>query len=186
MRALGIDLGSKRIGVALANSDGTLATPYEVVARSGDRTRDHQAIAALAEETGAGPGAGTTCNLPLPARCGDDAYLGHLDRALEAIDAFGEAPLVVSLGLDTYGRDPICDLALTTEVYAEVGRRVGALRRPTVALHEDFKVTAGLRRLHNTKGILASRYWHVGGIVTGNLQKYPTVRAPLVRLPGRV
>lgn len=53
MRALGIDLGSKRIGVALANSEGTLATPYEVVARSGDRTRDHQAIAALAEETGA-------------------------------------------------------------------------------------------------------------------------------------
>jgi putative Holliday junction resolvase len=53
VRALGIDLGSKRIGVALANSDGTLATPYEVVARSGDRTRDHQAIAALAEETGA-------------------------------------------------------------------------------------------------------------------------------------
>ncbi len=53
MRALGIDLGTKRIGVALANSDGTLATPYEVVARSGDRTRDHDAIAALAEETGA-------------------------------------------------------------------------------------------------------------------------------------
>jgi putative holliday junction resolvase len=53
VRALGIDLGSKRIGVALANSDGTLATPFEVVARSGDRGRDHRAIAALAEETGA-------------------------------------------------------------------------------------------------------------------------------------
>ena len=53
MRALGIDLGTKRIGVALANREGTLATPFEVVARSGDRARDHQAIAALAEETGA-------------------------------------------------------------------------------------------------------------------------------------
>jgi putative Holliday junction resolvase len=53
VRALGIDLGTKRIGVALANSDGTLATPFEVVARSGDRARDHAAIAALAEETGA-------------------------------------------------------------------------------------------------------------------------------------
>jgi putative Holliday junction resolvase len=53
VRALGIDLGSKRIGVALANSEGTLATPLEVVARSGDRGRDHRAIAALAEETGA-------------------------------------------------------------------------------------------------------------------------------------
>ena len=52
MRALGIDLGSKRIGVALANSEGTVATPYEVVARSGDRARDHARIAALATEAG--------------------------------------------------------------------------------------------------------------------------------------
>lgn len=53
MRALGIDLGTKRIGVALSDSAGTLATPYEVVPRSGDRARDHRRIAALAEEAGA-------------------------------------------------------------------------------------------------------------------------------------
>jgi putative Holliday junction resolvase len=53
VRALGIDLGSKRIGVALSDSAGTMATPYEVVARSGDRHRDHRRIAALAEEAGA-------------------------------------------------------------------------------------------------------------------------------------
>lgn len=53
MRALGIDLGSRRIGVALANSEGTLATPYEVVIRSGDRPTDHRAISLLAVETGA-------------------------------------------------------------------------------------------------------------------------------------
>ena len=53
MRALGIDLGSKRIGVALSDSAGMLATPYEVVLRSGDRPRDHRRIAALAEEAGA-------------------------------------------------------------------------------------------------------------------------------------
>lgn len=53
MRALGIDLGTRRIGVALSDSAGSLATPYEVVARSGDRARDHRRIAALAEEAGA-------------------------------------------------------------------------------------------------------------------------------------
>jgi putative Holliday junction resolvase len=53
VRALGIDLGSKRVGVALSDSDGRLATPYEVVPRSGDRQRDHRRIAALAEEAGA-------------------------------------------------------------------------------------------------------------------------------------
>ena len=50
MRALGLDLGSKRIGVALSTSDGSMATPYEVVARSGDRARDHRAIAELAAD----------------------------------------------------------------------------------------------------------------------------------------
>jgi putative Holliday junction resolvase len=48
MRALGLDLGSKRVGVAV--SSGSLATPYEVVPRSGDRRRDHARIAELVEE----------------------------------------------------------------------------------------------------------------------------------------
>lgn len=53
MRALGIDLGSKRIGVALSDSAGSVATPYEVVQRSGDRGRDHRRIGELAAEAGA-------------------------------------------------------------------------------------------------------------------------------------
>lgn len=50
MRAIGLDLGSKRIGVALSTSDGVMATPYEVVHRTGDRAREHREIAALATE----------------------------------------------------------------------------------------------------------------------------------------
>jgi putative Holliday junction resolvase len=52
-RALGLDLGARRIGVALCDSAGTLATPYEVVQRSGDRRRDHRRIAELVDEAGA-------------------------------------------------------------------------------------------------------------------------------------
>ena len=51
MRALGLDLGSKRIGVALSDSDGSMALPYEVLQRTGDRERDHRAIAAIVDET---------------------------------------------------------------------------------------------------------------------------------------
>lgn len=50
MRALGIDLGAKRIGVAVSDAAGTVATPIEVVPRCGDRRRDHQRLLALAEE----------------------------------------------------------------------------------------------------------------------------------------
>jgi putative pre-16S rRNA nuclease len=52
-RALGLDLGERRIGVALSDSAGVLATPYEVVQRSGDVARDHRRIAELVDETGA-------------------------------------------------------------------------------------------------------------------------------------
>ncbi len=50
MRALGLDLGSKRIGVAVSDSDGLVATPIEVVRRTGDRRGEHRALADLAEE----------------------------------------------------------------------------------------------------------------------------------------
>jgi putative holliday junction resolvase len=53
VRALGLDLGSKRIGVALSNSDGSMATPYEVIVRTGDPRRDHANIAGVAADTGA-------------------------------------------------------------------------------------------------------------------------------------
>ena len=39
--------------MALSDSAGMLATPYEVVQRSGDRVQDHARLAALVEETGA-------------------------------------------------------------------------------------------------------------------------------------
>ena len=52
-RAVALDIGTRRIGVALSDSGGTVATPYEVVTRSGDRSVDHRRIAALVEEAGA-------------------------------------------------------------------------------------------------------------------------------------
>ena len=50
VRALGIDLGSKRIGVATSDRSGTIATPLTVLQRSGSRESDYQAIAKLVAE----------------------------------------------------------------------------------------------------------------------------------------
>lgn len=50
MRAIGVDLGSKRIGIAVSDRSGTIATPLTVVQRSGNRKLDHQRIAALVAE----------------------------------------------------------------------------------------------------------------------------------------
>ena len=51
MKALGLDLGSKRVGVAF--SSGVLATPYEVIQRGRDHATDHARVAALVEECSA-------------------------------------------------------------------------------------------------------------------------------------
>jgi putative holliday junction resolvase len=49
-RVLALDLGSKRIGVAVSDDGRRVATPIEVLARTGDRRGDHRRIAALVQE----------------------------------------------------------------------------------------------------------------------------------------
>ena len=44
--------------------------------------------------------------------------------------------LVVSLGVDTFEGDPISFFRLATADYLEVGRRIGALRLPTLYVME--------------------------------------------------
>jgi putative Holliday junction resolvase len=50
VRALGLDLGSKRIGVAIGDRTGTIASPLQVLQRSGSTRRDHEAITKLVVE----------------------------------------------------------------------------------------------------------------------------------------
>lgn len=89
-----------------------------------------------ADEVGEGPGEGANLNQPLPAGTGDDAYLEAIDRALDAIARTRGSVVVVSLGFDTFGQDPIGTFALTTAAYHEIGRRTAALGRRLVILQE--------------------------------------------------
>jgi acetoin utilization deacetylase AcuC-like enzyme len=108
----------------------------QYVSLHGDPLRAYPYYAGFAEETGTGPGRGTTHNVPLPAQLPDEAYHTELARALEAVDAFDPGVLVVSLGVDTFHLDPISDLGLTQDGFEECGRLVGGLARPTVVLQE--------------------------------------------------
>lgn len=50
MRILALDLGSKRIGVAVSDLTGTVASPLTVIQRSRSRPHDYQRIAAMVRE----------------------------------------------------------------------------------------------------------------------------------------
>ncbi len=58
-------------------------------------------------------------------------------EALQLIAEFDpDAPLVLSLGFDTFERDPISDLALRTADYQRSGAMIGEPGRPIIALQE--------------------------------------------------
>lgn len=89
-----------------------------------------------ADERGDGPGMGLNYNVPLPLRTDDATYLAALDKALRAITDFAPRYLSVSLGLDAAEGDLIGKFRITTDGFREIGRRVAALKLPTVIVQE--------------------------------------------------
>lgn len=53
MRVVGLDLGQRRVGVAVSDRAGTLAVPHSTLARTGDPAADRAAVVALVDELGA-------------------------------------------------------------------------------------------------------------------------------------
>ncbi|MDQ4034542.1 MAG: histone deacetylase family protein [Chloroflexota bacterium] len=107
------------------------------VSLHGDPGGIYPYFSGYATERGAGDGLGTTLNLPMPPGADGDVYLAALGDALDAIRDFdADAPLILSLGFDTYYADPICNLALRTDDYGRIGAAIGSLGLPVVALQE--------------------------------------------------
>ena len=93
MRVVGLDLGSRRIGVAVSDPRGVLATPHAVVDRSGARRDDHRAIADLIVEVGA-----DRLVVGLPRSL--DGSLGP--AASDVLGEVEELAAVVSVPVETY------------------------------------------------------------------------------------
>jgi putative Holliday junction resolvase len=53
LRVVGIDLGTRRVGVAVSDDRGTVATPHAVLQRTADAGADRAALVALVGELGA-------------------------------------------------------------------------------------------------------------------------------------
>jgi len=80
------------------------------------------------DEEGAGAGAGTTLNVPLPAGATGDVYLRAFDEVIEpAVEAFAPTWVLVSAGYDAHRADPLTGLALSAGDYAALATRVARL-----------------------------------------------------------
>lgn len=87
MRALGLDLGERRVGVAVCDSAGTVATPVETLVRSGDAQRD---LKAIAEQVGEWQAEIVVVGMPLsldgtegPAAAAARAEIDRLEKHLQ-------------------------------------------------------------------------------------------------------
>ncbi len=75
-------------------------------------------------------------NLNLPKGTDWTAYAAALDAALAAIKNFGPDVLLVSLGLDTFEGDPICQFKLRSDDYLRMGEAIGRAGLPTLFVFE--------------------------------------------------
>jgi acetoin utilization deacetylase AcuC-like enzyme len=93
-------------------------------------------ISGFKDEKGKGKGLGFNQNYPLPLGISNSAYNRYLLKALRHIKKFKPTYLVVSLGFDTYEKDPICGFNLTIPYYQRMGREIVNLNLPTLLIQE--------------------------------------------------
>jgi acetoin utilization deacetylase AcuC-like enzyme len=75
-------------------------------------------------------------NIPLPAGTGDAEYLEAFDAVANAVRRFEPDLLLVSAGFDAHVADPLADLELSSETFAELARRCTDLAPRVAAVLE--------------------------------------------------
>jgi len=79
------------------------------------------------DETGVGPGVGTALNIPLPAGCGNGAYLHAVQRVvLPALRAFRPELILVASGFDAGACDPLGRMTVTATGFASIANQLVA------------------------------------------------------------
>lgn len=78
-----------------------------------------------ADETGRGPGAGLTYNVPVPSGSGDETYVESIEAALgELYERLLPELIIVSAGFDAHARDPLASCTVTTRGFATMAERI--------------------------------------------------------------
>jgi acetoin utilization deacetylase AcuC-like enzyme len=102
---------------------------------------DFPYLSGHAAERGEGDGHGATLNLPLPTGTAARDYLAALEQALDAVQVAGCTATVVSLGVDTFERDPISHFLLREGDFLEIGKRLKRLPQPVLFVFEGGYAT---------------------------------------------
>ena len=89
-----------------------------------------------ADEVGYSEGEGFNFNYPMPAGTSFSKWSKSLELALQQISKFGADALVVSLGVDTFEKDPISFFKLASDDFIKMGAQIASLNLPTLFVME--------------------------------------------------
>jgi acetoin utilization deacetylase AcuC-like enzyme len=78
----------------------------------------------------------TLVNLPLPPGTGDEGYVEAWETVERSVRHFEPELLLVSAGFDAHADDPLADMELSTDGFAELARRASTLAPRVAAVLE--------------------------------------------------
>jgi acetoin utilization deacetylase AcuC-like enzyme len=97
---------------------------------------EYPSFLGYSDETGEGAGLGYNVNYPLPHGTNWMTYSEALNDACKMIADYAPQAVVVSLGVDTFEKDPISKFLLKNENYLRMGEAIGRLKKPTLFVME--------------------------------------------------
>jgi len=130
------------LDIAAHHGNGTQAFFYDhphvlVISVHEDPRSAYPYVSGFPDEFGVGPGRGRNVNLPQAPGCDGDGYQMALNgHVAPMVRSFEARWMVLSMGVDTHRDAPGTRFALTTEDLRNVGRRIGQMGLPIVAVHE--------------------------------------------------
>lgn len=138
------DHGAKRVSILdvdYHHGNGTQQIFYrradvQVINLHADPKQEYPYFLGHADERGAGAGEGFNVNYPMPFGTDWEQWSQALEDGCRKVAAYAPDVVVVSLGVDTFEKDPISRFKLRSEHYPLIGERIAKLGLPTLFVME--------------------------------------------------
>ena len=139
-----LDAGAQRVAILdvdYHHGNGTQAIFYDrsdvmYLSLHADPAQEYPYFLGYADETGAKEGQGCNHNFPMPWGTQWPAYRESLEKAVGFIRNYSADVLVISLGVDTFEKDPISKFLLKSDHFSEIGGTIARLDLPTLFVME--------------------------------------------------
>jgi len=139
-----IEKGAKKIfilDIDFHHGNGTQAIFYDrsdvfFTSLHGDPKEAFPHFLGHANERGNGAGEGYNMNYPMQPGTSYAEWTKALDDAIEKIKSYNPDALLISLGVDTYEKDPISFFKLKSNDFFDVGNKIVSCKLPTLFVME--------------------------------------------------